>query len=146
MPQTGDSLVGAADYATGWWHRTEGRSLHRVLVVDDELPVARAIERWLVRGHLEVVVLCDPTQFEQELARVHPTAVMSDLVMPGIDGISLLQQARALAPEVKRCLISGSVELVTAEQRASVEPCLFLSKPWDDTSLARVLALLEGRE
>lgn len=115
-----------------------------MLVVDDEVSVARALGRWLARYDLEVCVLTDSTRFAQELARVRPSVVVSDLVMPGVDGVALLLQSLALAPEVKRCLMSGSLNLVTTEQRASLAPCLFLDKPWDDATLKGLLALFEG--
>lgn len=117
-----------------------------MLVVDDELPVARALERWLHRYHIETSVLCEPAQFLETLARVRPTAVVCDYVMPGVDGVTLLRQCRKAAPEVKRCLLSGSMGLVTEAERASIAPCLFLEKPWNDTSLAGLLALLGGTE
>ncbi len=116
-----------------------------MLVVDDELLVARALQRWLGRRQIEVSVLCQPADFAQHLAQVRPTAVVSDLVMPGVDGITVLRQALELAPEAKRCLLSGSLGLVTKEQRASIEPCLFLSKPWDEDSMALLLGMLEGQ-
>ncbi len=118
--------------------------MERVLVVDDELPVARALERWLLRHHIETTVLCEPAQFLEALVRVRPTAVVCDYVMPGVDGVTVLRQCLAAAPEVKRCLLSGSMALVTEAQRASITPCLFLDKPWDDAGLRALKELLGG--
>jgi DNA-binding NtrC family response regulator len=114
----------------------------RVLVVDDERLVARALERWLRRHGVEVSVLCESASFSQEFARVRPTAVVSDYLMPGADGVSLLRQCRQTAPEVKRCLLSGSLAMLTEEQRESISPCLFLAKPWNDEALERLLGFL----
>jgi len=120
--------------------------LHRVLVVDDELPVARALERWLHRHHIETSVLSEPAQFLETLARGRPTAVVCDYVMPGVDGVTLLRHCLKVAPEVKRCLVSGSMGLVSEPQRASIAPCLFLEKPFSDASLETLLVLLGGTE
>ena len=110
-------------------------------MVDDELSIARALERWLTRLGVEVVVLTDLNQFELVFTRAQPTLVISDYLMPGMDGVRLLMSARRLAPQVRLCLLSGSLALVTQAQRASIEPCLFIDKPWDSATFARQLGL-----
>lgn len=114
-----------------------------MLVVEDELPVARALERWLKRRGVVVFVLTDPAQFEAVFLRELPTLVICDYLMPGLDGVEVLSAARRLAPEVRRCLLSGSLFLVTAEQRASIEPCVFVDKPWAGDTLGALLGLQE---
>ena len=115
--------------------------MQRVLVVDDELMVARSLERWLTRRGVEVVVLTDVTEFELVFTREAPTLVICDYLMPGMNGVAVLTLARRLAPEVRRCLLSASQPSVTAAQRASIEPCLFIDKPWDSATFAKQLGL-----
>jgi DNA-binding NtrC family response regulator len=115
-----------------------------VLVVEDELPVARALERWLKRRGATVFLVTDPAQFEAVFLRERPTLVICDYLMPGVDGVEVLTAARRLAPAVRRCLLSGSLSLVTAERRALIEPCLFVDKPWDGDALAALLGLEAG--
>lgn len=118
--------------------------MDRVLVVDDEVPVARALERWLLRQGAAVCLVTNSAVFETALLRERPTLVISDFLMPGLDGIAVLRTARALAPEARRCLLSGSLGLVTEAQRASVAPCLFIDKPWDTARLASQLGLAKS--
>lgn len=101
-----------------------------MLVVEDEVAVGRALARWLTREGAEVRVLNDARQVEGALRHQTPTIVISDYLMPGRDGVEVLHVVKALAPLALRCLLSGSLFLVTAEQRQSVEPCLFVEKPW----------------
>ena len=75
-----------------------------------------------------------------------PDAVLSDYSMPGVNGVTLLQHCLAIAPEVKRCLLSGSLGQVTEAQRASISPCLFLSKPLNEDALERLRGMLEGTQ
>jgi two-component system response regulator HydG len=100
------------------------------LVVEDEVAVGRALARWLTREGAEVRVLNDSRAVEGALRQQTPTIVISDFLMPERDGVEVLQVVKTLAPLALRCLLSGSLFLVTAEQRASVEPCLFIEKPW----------------
>jgi DNA-binding NtrC family response regulator len=112
-----------------------------VLVVDDDLPVARALERWLKRRGVMVFLVTEASEFEQSLERDRPTLVISDYLMPKLNGVQVLATAKRLAPDARRCLLSGSLEQVTAAQRASISPCLFLEKPWDPARLAIQLGL-----
>jgi DNA-binding NtrC family response regulator len=105
-------------------------TVHRVLVVEDEVAVGRALARWLTREGAEVLVLNDSALVEGALRHQAPTIVICDFLMPGRDGVEVLQLVKTLAPLARRCLLSGSLFLVTAQQRESVEPCLFVEKPW----------------
>ena len=112
-----------------------------MLVVDDDLPVARALERWLKRLGAQVVLLCRGEDFEAALRREQPTLVICDFLMPQLDGVALLTIAKQVNPASRRCLLSGSLGLVTAEQRAQLAPCLFLEKPWNPAKFAGQLGL-----
>ncbi len=117
--------------------------MQHVLVVDDDLPVARALERWLKRIGVKVTLLGKVAEFEQVLVREQPSLIICDYLMPVIDGITLLTIARRVAPSARRCLLSGSLGLVTQAQRASIEPCVFLEKPWEPATLADQLGLVK---
>jgi DNA-binding NtrC family response regulator len=115
--------------------------LHRVLVVDDDLPVARALQRWLTRLGVHVILLVKGDDFERVLMRERPTLVVCDYLMPQFDGVALLTLAKRFDPAIRRCLLSGSLGLVSDVQRATIAPCLFLEKPWDLARLAAQLGL-----
>ena len=116
--------------------------MQHVLVVDDDLSVAHALERWLKRIGVQVTLLGKVAELEAVLERVKFTLIISDYLMPVRDGITVLSTARRLAPSMRRCLLSGSLGLVTEAQRASVAPCVFLEKPWEPASLASQLGLV----
>jgi DNA-binding NtrC family response regulator len=118
--------------------------LPHVLVVDDEASVARAMERWLTRLGATVRVLNHPADFEAVLLAEQPAIVISDYLMPVMDGVAVLGIAQRLLPSARRCLLSGSLFLVTPQQRASLEPCLFVEKPWDREVFAAQLGLNES--
>ncbi len=101
----------------------------RVLVVDDEDVVRELLERFLIkRGY--VVSLAKDGRAGLELFRKIPfDLVLSDVRMPGIDGLQLMQAVKELNPRVPVVLISGygDVETVVRALKAGAEN--FLSKP-----------------
>lgn len=116
--------------------------MQHVLVVDDDLPVARALERWLKRIGVQVTLLSKVAELEAVLEREKFTLIICDYLMPVLDGIAVLATARRLAPSTRRCLLSGSLGLVTEAQRESIAPCVFIEKPWEPSSFARQLGLV----
>lgn len=125
-----------------------GVAVERVLVVEDEVAVARSLERILRRCGVEVVVLHDPidaAHFERVLHAEAPSVVLSDyLLQSAIDGVDVLSVAKRALPSARRCLLSGSLFLVSPARRDALEPCTFLDKPWDSGDLCRQLGLVKG--
>jgi two-component system, OmpR family, response regulator VicR len=115
--------------------------LHRVLVVEDEEPIARVLERWLKRHKVEVWVVHDTALVERALLDFLPTHVVSDLNMPLQDGLEVLAMARRVVPDAVRCLMSGSLDSLDKGRLARVQPVRLVGKPWNDATLWRDLGL-----
>jgi len=104
----------------------------RILVVDDEPGMLRAVERVLAQDH-EVVgtrlsreALSVASQFNPELAIV-------DIRMPDLDGFELMGQLKARFPRIDVILMTGSVEDLDEKLiRAIRSPAFyFIQKPFD---------------
>src|SRR5882724_6473925 len=68
----------------------------RVLLVDDQAMIGEAVRRALAH-HTDVVFhYCDdPAEAIKVAERIRATVILQDLVMPGIDGLTLVQRYRA---------------------------------------------------
>jgi len=104
--------------------------LPRILIVDDDQTLLRSMKR-ILRGHYEVQTESNPYRALVALEDDGPFAVIvSDLTMPGVDGIDFLAQANAEAPETSRILLTGNATLpasIEAVNRAHVSA--LLTKP-----------------
>ena len=71
----------------------------RVLLVDDQPIIGEEVRR-IVRGHEDIVLetVTDPLEAMAHADRFGPTVILLDLVMPVMDGLTLLQFLRAHAP------------------------------------------------
>lgn len=111
----------------------------RLLIVDDEPGVLRSLQRSLRAHYRErlTVTTCNDPLAALALVRQQPfDIVLSDLRMPGADGIELLSLVAAVLPASVRMLLTGTADFATA-QRAITDAAVFryLSKPWSDAEL-----------
>ena len=100
-----------------------------IVVVEDDPSVGHTLVRQLdrlgYRGHL----VRDPLQAPAALEAEHPALIVSDLNMPECSGVDVLFAARERYPNLKRCLISGSLQDLQACDLPRILPCVILSKP-----------------
>ena len=112
----------------------------RLLIVDDEAALIRLLGQYLQRTGYQVDT-CEDAVKALALVHANPTgyaAIVTDLALPGMSGEELLDQARALAPELKGIITSGYA--YTPRQSDVV----FLQKPFLPKALVDILALLVG--
>jgi two-component system, OmpR family, response regulator VicR len=111
-------------------------SSHRILVVDDEVQIARCLRRLLERAGFEVAVAHCPLEALDRLDSFRPDLVLSDFRMPRMSGADLLAEVQRRIPVAIRVVASGYAELEAVQ--AGVEQgviCRVLKKPWDDRAL-----------
>ncbi|WP_426753987.1 response regulator [Myxococcus sp. Y35] len=120
----------------------------RVLIVDDEPPIARALQRLLKREGFEVQIAFNGNEALERLGEFHPDIVLSDFRMPGMTGSELLQRIKRSHPLALRLIISGYADFKSVVASVNEgEICRFISKPWDDAELVTYLkGLLRHRE
>lgn len=101
----------------------------RVLVVDDDLQVLRATTRVLRAGGYDVMQATDGAQAVELAKREQYDAILSDISMPGMDGIQLLHEVREHDLHVPVILITGKPALATAMQALDFGALKYLVKP-----------------
>jgi len=112
----------------------------RVLLVDDEPLILRAMERVLRRESAFRTVVCTGGAEALTLLDAAPVdIIVSDLNMPGMDGITLLEQVRDRHPGVARFVLSGHSPHTDALRAAAVAH-QFLAKPFNSDRLRQTIA------
>ncbi|HWG16358.1 MAG TPA: response regulator transcription factor [Acidobacteriaceae bacterium] len=110
----------------------------RILVVDDEPQITRVLRTSLVSNGHDVTVAQDGAEAMELFLKVHPELVITDLVMPGLDGIELTRaiRDRSNAPVIVLSVRSQDAQKVAALDEGADD---YMTKPFSiQELLARV--------
>ena len=114
---------------------------HVILIIDDEEMVTTSLRSFLeLETDYEVVTFTSPKE-ALEYVREHPIdLVVSDYLMPDIDGISLLLQIKQLRPNATRVLLTGYADKENAIKAINdVGLYQYIEKPWENADLKLVI-------
>ena len=111
----------------------------RIVVIDDEVNAATALEALLRDDGYEVQKAHDGRSGLQLLEKTEPDVVLTDLRMPGMDGIELLAKIKELRPETMVVVMTAYGTVKTAVKAMKLGAEDFLGKPIDVEELEVVL-------
>ncbi len=112
----------------------------RILVVDDEESLVRVIGRMLTVAGYDVSTAADGRRAVELLGGATFDAIVSDIDMPRMNGIQLLQAIRQRDSDVPVVLMTGNPDLETAVQAVAHGALQYLIKPVDIEELGKVVA------
>jgi two-component system, NtrC family, C4-dicarboxylate transport response regulator DctD len=102
----------------------------QVLLIDDDPHLRQALSQTLDLAGLNVVSLADARGVAARIGRDWPGVVVSDIRMPGVDGLELLGQLHEQDPELPVLLITGHGDVPLAVQAMRAGAYDFLEKPF----------------
>jgi EAL domain-containing protein (putative c-di-GMP-specific phosphodiesterase class I)/CheY-like chemotaxis protein len=111
-----------------------------VLIVDDEAAIRFGVSEALSYAGYEVEAVGDGEEALQRIGARRFEAVLSDISMPGMDGVELLRRVRRLDFDLPVILLTGDPRLETAIQAVDAGALRYLQKP---VSLAEIETALE---
>lgn len=111
----------------------------RVLVVDDEVNARNALAELLQDDGYHTEVAADGAHALRLLEAFDPDVVLTDLKMPVLDGLSLVEQGRALAPHAAFVVMTafGSIDTAVHAIKRGAEN--YLTKPLDFTAVSALV-------
>jgi len=111
----------------------------RIVVIDDEVNAAAALETLLKEDGYDVARAHDARSGLQLVERHDPDLVLTDLRMPGMDGIELLAKIKELRPETMVIVMTAYGTVKTAVKAMKLGAEDYLGKPIDVEELEVVL-------
>ncbi len=119
-----------------------------VLVVDDDASTRKVARANLGLEGFEVSVASSGSEALARLAEGDPLAVVSDLKMPDMDGIALMERVHAARPSLPVILVTAHATVETAVQAMRRGALHYLTKPirWDELALVLRHAVAHERQ
>ena len=115
----------------------EDRDMYQVMLVDDEDYILKALKRTInMYTDWEVETYQDPREALRRARTTVFDAVITDYMMPEINGLELLQELRDIQPDTIRILLTGVIDIETVMSAINKAGAFrFIPKPWDDEQL-----------
>uniref|UniRef100_A0A7C2NCL9 Sigma-54-dependent Fis family transcriptional regulator n=1 Tax=Thermoanaerobaculum aquaticum TaxID=1312852 RepID=A0A7C2NCL9_9BACT len=111
----------------------------RLLIVDDELHMRESLARWFLEDGYEVETAGDAKAALALLGRQTFDAIITDIRMPGMDGLELLKQIKEVNPHATIILITAYASVASAVEALKAGAYDYLVKPFDPEELSRVV-------
>lgn len=109
-----------------------------ILIVDDEADIALTLKALVERDGYRALTAFDGTEALHKIVEEHPDLVVTDITMPRMDGLELIEKMRSTAG-----VADTPVILMSAHDHAT--PMRFLRKPFTASELlASARELLDG--
>jgi PAS domain S-box-containing protein len=116
-----------------------------ILIVDDESDICEVLGISLSDLGYKVYTAGNGEEAMQMLERVQPSIVLTDIRMPGMDGIELLRAIKGRYPETEVIMITGHGDMDLAIRSLKLEATDFITKPINDELLEIALKRAEER-
>jgi len=113
-----------------------------ILIADDEPAVTTPLEAVLTADGYDVVVVNDGAAALARLEQDDIALVLTDLKMPGLDGMALLEAVRTRELLVEGIIITGAASVATAVEGMRFGAYDYIEKPLTKQKLTRLKALI----
>lgn len=118
--------------------------MSKLLVIDDEEGIRKLLTLSLETDGYEVFSAASGEKGLQVFEREDPPIVLTDIKMPGIDGIEVLKQIKGQSPDTEVIMITGHGDMDLAIESLKLDASDFLNKPIKDEALS--VALRRAKE
>ena len=116
-----------------------------ILVIEDDKPVRNMLRNLLEGEGHQVIEACEGDEGLQLYRAQSPDLVITDIHMPGKDGLEVIKEVRADAPEAKIIAIAAHVlEMLPRAKELGADRTI--GKPFDVNELLEMVEGLLGRE
>jgi CheY-like chemotaxis protein len=114
----------------------------KILVIEDDPPIRQLIVRILSGAGHDLVEASDGQQGLSLFRAVKPALVISDILMPEMDGLEVIRALQREAPEIPILAVSGKALFTRIAKRLGADATL--AKPFRTSELVDVVNMLLG--
>lgn len=112
----------------------------RILIVDDEVAIRKALERFLTGLKYDVFAAKDGEEAMTALSKDSYDLALVDLVMPKMDGIELIRKMKKLQPAIVPIVLTGFGTITSAVEAMRAGAYHYLTKPFELDDISSLIA------
>lgn len=117
----------------------------KILVIDDEKPTLKMFRLFLDVYGFDILTAESGEEGLAVFEREKPDIVLTDIKMPGMDGIEVLQEIKKRSPATEVIVITGHGDMDLAIQALNLDAADFINKPIQRQSLEQGLTRAQER-
>ena len=117
----------------------------KILLIDDEEGIRKLLGISLRDAGYPVSIAIDGERGIELFQEESPEIVLTDIKMPGLDGIEVLRRIKAMSPDTEVIVITGHGEMELAIQSLQLDASDFITKPIHDEALFVALRRAEEK-
>ena len=119
----------------------------RILVIDDEVAIRKALERFLADLEYDVSTAADGEEAMKIMESQVVDLALVDLVMPKIDGVELIRRMKKVQPAIVPIVLTGFGTITSAVEAMKAGAYHYLTKPFELDDIASLIGTaLEHRQ
>ncbi len=120
----------------------------KILVVDDEEKVLASVKKVILSKHpdYEIDLINTPAKALTQLESENYDLIITDLMMPGIDGLELIHKIREIDQVIKIIMITGYATMKTALLAEREGAAKYISKPFTRDELLTEVNLVLAQD
>jgi CheY-like chemotaxis protein len=119
---------------------TAARRQPLILLVEDDIPFRRSVTAYLEDSGFSVLEADDGVAALEMLRQHSPDIIISDLRMPRMSGLELLEVLKSHAGAAPVIMISGTADKVLLAETTELGAAAYLTKPITDLALLETVA------
>lgn len=107
----------------------------QILLIEDDSLIQRALETKLLKHGFEVIACSNGKEGLEQLARLTPDIVLTDLMMPYISGLEIVSHVKANKPGIPVIVFSSMGQEKTVEEAFELGADDYITKPFSLTEV-----------
>ncbi len=119
--------------------------MSKLLLIDDEESVRKVLGLYLRSKGYEVITAADGKEGIELFQQESPPIVLTDVKMPGMDGIEVLKKIKQISPETEVIVITGHGDMDLSIKALQLDASDFITKPVANEALSVALKRAEER-
>ena len=113
--------------------------MEKILVVDDEVHVVNILKKYLTSKGYEVYTATNGQEALSKVKEVTPHIVLLDIIMPGMGGMSVLQEIKKTNPKVAVIMLTAVIDEELAKRALQLGADDYITKPFNLEYIEMVL-------